>query len=85
MLVAGRDQLDFTRQEQTERYLSASRPDVVIMAAARVGGIAANDTYPANFLAENLAIALNCIHGSHQAGVKKACLLGIELHLLSSP
>src|SRR6202040_2529252 len=61
LLVADRNELDLTRQDQTERYLSATRPDVVIMAAGRVGGIFANDNYPVNFLDDNLAMALNCI------------------------
>src|SRR5215831_19652482 len=61
VLVAERDELDLTRQDQTERYLSGTQPDVVVMAAGRVGGILANDQYPANFLADNLAMALNCI------------------------
>ena len=76
MLVADHRELDLTRQDQTERYLSATRPDVVIMAAGRVGGILANDKYPANFLAENLAMALNCIHVSHLVGVQKLLFLG---------
>jgi GDP-L-fucose synthase len=76
VLVANRRELDFTRQDQTERYLSAARPDVVIMAAGRVGGILANDTYPADFLADNLAMALNCIHVSHMIDVQKLVFLG---------
>src|SRR5262249_37636506 len=54
----------------------AARPEVVIMAAGRVGGILANDKNPANFLADNLAMALNCIHVSHLVGVKKMLFLG---------
>jgi GDP-L-fucose synthase len=76
VLVAEHRDLDLTRQEQTENYLSAVRPDVVIMAAGRVGGILANDRYPANFLAENLAMALNCIHASHLVGVQKLVFFG---------
>ncbi len=76
MLVADRRELDLLRQDQTEHYLSTTRPDVVIMAAGRVGGIFANDAYPANFLAENLAMALNCIHSSHRVGVQKLLYLG---------
>jgi GDP-L-fucose synthase len=52
VLTGGRDQVDLERQEQTERFLAASRPDVVIVAAAKVGGIHANDAYPADFIAE---------------------------------
>jgi GDP-L-fucose synthase len=76
LLVAERSELDLTRQDQTERYLTATRPEVVIMAAGRVGGILANDRNPANFLADNLGMALNCIHGSHLIGVKKLLFLG---------
>ena len=76
VIVAGRREFDLTRQEQTERYLATTRPDAVIMAAGRVGGIIANDRFPANFLAENLAMALNCIHASHLSGVKKLVYLG---------
>ena len=76
VLVADRRELDFTDQDQTERYLSAARPDVVLMAAGRVGGILANETYPADFLADNLSIALNCIHASHLIDVQKLIFLG---------
>ena len=76
VLVAERSELDLTRQDQTERYFSNIRPDVVIMAAGRVGGIFANDKYPANFLAENLAMALNCIQVSKLVGVQKLLFLG---------
>jgi len=76
ILVADRGDFDLTRQDQTERYLSANKPDVVIIAAARVGGIFANDHYPVDFLADNLAIALNCIQASHHAGVRKLLFLG---------
>jgi GDP-L-fucose synthase len=76
LLLPERSELDLTRQDQTERYLSATRPETVIMAAGRVGGILANDTNPANFLADNLAMALNCIHVSHVVGVKKLLFLG---------
>jgi GDP-L-fucose synthase len=76
LLVAERRELDLTRQEPTERYLMSARPDVVVMAAGRVGGILANDRYPVDFLAENLAMELNCICASHRAGVRKLLFLG---------
>jgi GDP-L-fucose synthase len=76
VLVAERRELDLTRQDQAEHYLSATKPDVVIMAAGRVGGILANDQYPASFLADNLAMELNCIHVSHLVGVQKLMFLG---------
>jgi GDP-L-fucose synthase len=69
-------ELDLTRQDQTERYLFATRPEIVIMAAGRVGGILANDQNPAGFLTDNLAMAFNCVHVSHLIGVKKLLFLG---------
>ena len=56
--------------------MAATKPDVVVVAAAKVGGIHANNVYPAEFIAKNLAIALNTIHGSYKAGVKKLLFLG---------
>jgi GDP-L-fucose synthase len=76
VITAGRDQVDLERQEQAERFLAATKPDVVIVAAAKVGGIHANNTYPAEFISENLAIARNAVHGSYLAGVKKLLFLG---------
>jgi GDP-L-fucose synthase len=76
LLVIEHRALDLTRQDQTENYLLATRPEVVIMAAGRVGGILANDTYPVDFLADNLAMALNCIRVSHLVGVQKFLFLG---------
>lgn len=76
ILTADRRSLDLTRQSDTERWLAEARPDAVFLAAGRVGGIYANDTYPADFIADNLAIALNVIHGSFKAGVKKLLALG---------
>src|SRR2546422_1884405 len=76
LLVAERRELDLARQEPTETYLSSIRPDVVVMAAGVVGGILANKTYPVEFLAENLAMELNCIRASHMAGVQKLLFLG---------
>jgi GDP-L-fucose synthase len=76
IITVGRAEVDLERQEQAERFLASTRPDVVIVAAARVGGIHANNTYPADFISENLAIARNTVHGSYQAGVKKLLFLG---------
>ena len=76
ILTANRVQVDLTRQEQTERWMSSAKPDAVIVAAAKVGGIAFNNAYPVDFLAENLCIALNVIRASHAAGVKKLLFLG---------
>jgi GDP-L-fucose synthase len=76
VITAGRDRVDLERQGEAEAFLAANKPDAVIVAAARVGGIHANSTYPAEFIAQNLAIALNTIHGSHKAGVAKLLFLG---------
>ena len=76
VIAAERAKLDLTRQVETEGWISAARPDVVILAAAKVGGIAFNDAYPVEFLADNLAITLNVIRGSYAAGVRKLLFLG---------
>jgi GDP-L-fucose synthase len=76
LLTADRGTLDLLRQADTESWLSANRPDVVIVAAARVGGIAYNAAYPVDFLADNLAIELNLIRGAYAAGVRKLLFLG---------
>jgi len=76
VLLASHRELDLTHQKPTENYFSSTRPDVVVMAAGRVGGILANDRYPVEFLADNLAMELNCIRASHIAGVQKLLFLG---------
>ena len=60
--------LDLTRQDETERWIGSAKPDAVIVSAAKVGGIAFNSAFPVNFLADNLAIALNVISASYAAG-----------------
>ena len=76
VITAGRDEVDLERQQQTEDFVAATRPDVVILAAAKVGGIHANNAYPAEFISDNLAIARNTVHASYKAGVKKLLFLG---------
>ena len=68
--------LDLTSQTATYAYLAEHRPDEVIVAAAMVGGIHANSTYPADFMYKNLMIATNAIEGSYQAGVRRLIFLG---------
>ena len=75
-LTVGRDELDLTRQEAVEAWLADNRPEVVIVAAATVGGILANNTRPAEFIRDNLAIETNIIHSAHMAGVEKLLFLG---------
>ncbi|MGB7717050.1 MAG: NAD-dependent epimerase/dehydratase family protein, partial [Pseudolabrys sp.] len=76
IVTVDRAALDLTRQADTERWIEKTRPNVVIVAAARVGGIAYNDANPVGFLADNLAIALNLIQASYSAGVGKLLFLG---------
>ena len=74
--VATRDELDLTRQHEVENWISLNRPEFVFLAAARVGGIEANQSMPANFIAENLSIASNVINSAHYYGVDKLLFLG---------
>jgi GDP-L-fucose synthase len=76
LLIARRDELDLTRQGEVERWMDAARPQAVFVAAAKVGGIAANATWPVPFLYDNLAIAANVIHAAAAAGVEKLLFLG---------
>jgi GDP-L-fucose synthase len=76
ILAADRATLDLTNQKTTEDWLAQMRPDAIFLAAGLVGGIYANNTYPADFIATNLAIALNVIRGAHVVGVKKLLALG---------
>jgi GDP-L-fucose synthase len=76
VIVADRRALDLTDQRETEDWLGQNRPDAIFLAAGLVGGIYANDTFPADFITDNLAIALNVIRGAHMTGVKKLLALG---------
>jgi GDP-L-fucose synthase len=76
ILTATRDELDLTDQRATFAWLQNHRPDVVIIAAAKVGGIYANDTYRADFIYQNLSIETNLIHGSYLAGIHRILFLG---------
>ena len=76
ILVAGRDELDLTRQADVEAWMAQKKPDVVIIAAAKVGGILANDSFPAEFLYQNLMIESHLIHAAHLTGVQKLLFLG---------
>jgi len=76
ILTTERRELDLTRQADTESWINRVRPDVVIVAAAKVGGIAYNNAFPVEFLADNLAIELNLIRAAHAAGVHKLLFLG---------
>jgi len=76
IITKTRSELDLRRQEEVEKFFEEEKPEYVFLAAAKVGGILANSTYPAEFIYDNLAIALNVIHASHKFGVKKLLNLG---------
>ncbi|HSJ01128.1 MAG TPA: GDP-L-fucose synthase [Verrucomicrobium sp.] len=76
ILTAAREELDLCNQPSVEGWFASQRPDVVVIAAAKVGGIHANSTYPAEFLYDNLMIAANCIQAAYRHGVKRLLFLG---------
>jgi GDP-L-fucose synthase len=76
ILVAERTDLDLTRQADVEAWMVRQKPDVVIIAAAKVGGILANDSFSAEFLYQNLMIESHLIHAAHLIGAQKLLFLG---------
>lgn len=76
IVVRGHAELDLTRQAETEAFFEAERPEYVFLAAAKVGGIGANSSLPAEFIYTNLAIATNIIHSAYKYGAKKLLNLG---------
>ena len=76
VVTAPRDRLDLTRRDEVERFFEAERPDVVVLAAAKVGGILANDTYPADFIRDNLLIQTHVIDAAHRFGASRLLFLG---------
>ncbi|MEM7674168.1 MAG: GDP-L-fucose synthase [Verrucomicrobiota bacterium] len=76
IITRTRAELDLTNASAVDTWIQVEQPDVVVIAAARVGGIHANNTYPAEFMQENLAIAHNLIHSSYIHGVKRLLFLG---------
>jgi GDP-L-fucose synthase len=98
VLAPGRSELDLFDQRAVDDWFAENRPGQVYLAAAKVGGIHANDTYPAEFIHDNLVIETNVIHSAWKHGVKKLCFLGSsciypkhapqpmkEEHLLTGP
>ena len=75
IITADRTTVDLTHEEPTTAWLARTKPDALFLAAARVGGIHANSTYPANFIADNLAIELNVMRGALASGAKKLLFL----------
>ncbi|WP_449394788.1 GDP-L-fucose synthase [Devosia riboflavina] len=76
IITAGRDRVDLKRQDQVEAFLRDTKPDAIVMAAAKVGGILANENFPAEFLYENLMIESNLVHAAHEVGVERFLFLG---------
>jgi len=76
IVTAGRDRVDLTRQAEVEAFTRETKPHAVILAAAKVGGILANDTFPADFLLDNLLIETNVMRASQEQGAEKFLFLG---------
>jgi len=76
LVVRTRKELDLTEQGAVRDFFASEKPDVVVLAAARVGGIHANNTYPAEFISENLGIAFNTISQAYKQGVRRLLFLG---------
>ena len=97
-IIRDMKELNLRNQTEVDEFFRKERPDYVFLAAAMVGGIHANDTYPADFIYDNLLIECNVVHASHRNGVKKLLFLGSsciyprecpqpmrEEHLLTGP
>ena len=76
LVTRSRSELDLTQGAHVDAFFEVERPDFVVLAAAKVGGILANDAYPADFLYDNLQIQSNVIHAAYRAGVKRLVFLG---------
>ena len=76
LLTRSRESLDLSNQTAVEQFFAATRPMYVFMAAAKVGGILANDSYPAEFIGENIKVQTNLIESAHRHGTQKFCFLG---------
>ena len=98
LILRTREELDLRDQAAVERFFADERPEIVLLAAAKVGGILANDTYPADFIRDNLLIQQNVIYAAHRHGAARLLFLGSsciyprdapqplrEEHLLSGP
>lgn len=76
LVTRTRAELNLCDAAATDTFFAAEKPEIVVVAAARVGGIHANNTYPAEFIYENLASAMNCVHTAYRHGVKRLLFLG---------
>ena len=82
ILTRTHDELDLINQAQVKIFFEAEKPDQVYLCAAKVGGIYANNTFPAEFIYENLMIETNIIQNAWKVGVKKLLFLGSSLSLI---
>ena len=76
IIIKNKNKLNLLNQKKTEKFFKIAKPDYVVIAAARVGGIWANQNYKANFIYENLMIQTNIIHSAYKTGIKKLIFLG---------
>jgi len=76
VILAGREVVDLKRQDQVQAWMAREKPDAIFLAAAKVGGILANDSFPADFLYDNLMIEANIIEAAHREAVAKLLFLG---------
>lgn len=76
VILAGREVVDLKRQDQVQAWMAKEKPDAIFLAAAKVGGILANDSFPADFLYDNLMIEANIIEAAYREGVAKLLFLG---------
>ncbi len=76
VITVNRQEIDLTRDDEVDAFIEEKQPDGVIFAAARVGGILANNTYPVQFLSDNLRMAVNTIDAAYRRGVKRFLFLG---------
>lgn len=76
VITAGREAVDLKRQDQVQAWMGKEKPDAIFLAAAKVGGILANDSFPADFLYDNLMMEANVIEAAHREGVAKLLFLG---------
>ena len=81
IVTVDRATVDLTRQAETEDWIAEAKPDAIVLAAAKVGGILANDTYVADFLFDNLMIEANVLGAAHRTGVAQGALPRLKLHL----
>ena len=76
LITCNHKELDLTNQQKVNDFISSEKPDQIYLAAAKVGGIYANNSYPADFIYQNLMIQANIIHAAHQNNIQKLLFLG---------